>query len=80
MRININLLVEQAMVGRHNDVPDSKFDKNQLTRGIKVEKEHSDDPNISKRIAKDHLSELPDYYTRLNRMEKEGEKALKNKS
>jgi hypothetical protein len=77
--MNINLLVEQAMVGKHNNIPDNKFDKKQLSRGIEVEKEHTEDPNISKRIAKDHLSELPDYYTRLDRMEKEGEKALKKK-
>ena len=79
MKPSINLLVEQIMVGRHNNISDSKFNKKQLKLGIDVEKEHSDDPEISKRIAKDHLSELPDYYTRLNKMEKEGEQSLRGR-
>jgi hypothetical protein len=39
--------------------------------GIKVEMEHTTDPLIAKRISLDHLSEIPDYYTRLAKMEKE---------
>jgi hypothetical protein len=42
-----------------------------LKLGIKVEMEHIDDESIAKEIAKDHLSELPDYYSRLVKMEKE---------
>jgi hypothetical protein len=61
-------------VGLHLTVPDSQFDKKQLKRGIEVEKEHTTNPKISKEIAKDHLSELSDYYTRLDKMEKEGNK------
>ena len=56
-------------VGKHNDVPDSEFDPNELKAGIDIEHEHSDDPEICKSIAKDHLSEIPDYYTRLKKME-----------
>lgn len=55
--------------GKHNDVPDGNFDERELANGIKVEMEHVDDPLIAKLIAKDHLSELPDYYTRLAAME-----------
>jgi len=58
-------------VGKHNDVPDSKFDQKELKMGIGVEKEHTDDESIAKNIAKDHLSEIPDYYTRLTKMEKD---------
>lgn len=60
-------------VGRHKDVPDDKFDKDQLEMGVKVEQEHTDDPYIAKIIAKDHLVELPDYYSRLKKMEKKND-------
>jgi hypothetical protein len=58
-------------VGKHKDVPDSKFDKQQLKKGIEVEQEHTDDPYLAKVIAKDHLMEIPDYYTRLGKLEKQ---------
>lgn len=47
------------------------YDPEQLKMGIKVEMEHTTDPEISARIARDHLAEIPDYYTRLLKMEKE---------
>lgn len=56
---------------------DKDADPKELKMGIKVEMEHTTDPLIAKRIALDHLSELPDYYTRLAKMEEEGKKALK---
>ncbi len=48
----------------------------QLAMGIQVELEHSNDRKIAKEIALDHLMELPDYYTRLDKMEDEGEADL----
>lgn len=63
-------------VGKHKDVPDDKFDAKQLAMGIEVEKEHTNNPAIAKEIAKDHLAELPDYYTRLKKMEEDGKKEL----
>lgn len=54
---------------KHGDLPDHIFDKRQLKMGIKVEKEHTDSTSIAKQIAKAHLIEMPDYYTRLKRME-----------
>lgn len=45
------------------------FLKKQLNMGIKVEFEHTYDPDIAKEIAMDHLAEIPDYYTRLKNME-----------
>ena len=59
----------KEFIGWHNDIPDSEFDSEQLRLGIKVESEHTDDKEIAKSIAKDHLSEIPDYYTRLENME-----------
>lgn len=41
----------------------------QLRAGMRVEKEHTSKPEIARQIALDHLRELPDYYTRLERME-----------
>jgi hypothetical protein len=67
----------KMMPGKHKDVPDEKFDSQQLAMGIEVEKEHTDHPHIAKEIAKDHLAEIPDYYTRLKKMEDEGKAALK---
>ena len=58
---------------KHNDIPDAKFDPQQLKMGIKVEmEEHTDEPYIAKAICKAHLIEMPkDYYTKLAKMEKE---------
>jgi len=50
---------------------EKEADSKELEMGIKVEMEHTTDPAISKRIALDHLAEIPDYYTRLLKMEKE---------
>ncbi len=52
-------------------VVESDVDPVQLKMGIKVEMEHTTNPAVSKRIALDHLAEIPDYYTRLKKMEKE---------
>lgn len=54
-----------------------KYDPKELAMGIEVEKEHLPYPSIAEKIARDHLAELPDYYTRLNKMEKTGEKEEK---
>lgn len=56
-------------LGKHNDISDDQFDQEQLQKGIEIEKEHTDDPLVAKMIAKDHLSEIPDYYSRLHDME-----------
>lgn len=63
-------------IGKHNDISDSEFDQKELEMGIEVEREHSDNLEICKAIAKDHLSEpgLKDYYTRLKKMEEEAKK------
>ena len=50
--------------------PDSDFDHEQLAKGIKVEMEHTDDKDLAKEIAKDHLTEDKEYYTKLKTIEK----------
>ena len=42
----------------------------QIEMGIKVEMEHVDSRELAAEIARDHLDEIPDYYTRLKKMEK----------
>lgn len=59
------------------------FDVEQFRMGMDVELEHGlhdlltnvtdDDPEVTGKIALAHLHELPDYYTRLEEMEAEGE-------
>ena len=63
----------------------SQFDVEQFRMGLDVELEHGrhdpatdvtgDDPMITGKIALAHLKEFPDYYTRLARMEQEGDEA-----
>lgn len=43
----------------------------QIKMGIKVEMEHTNDKDVAFEIAKDHLWEMPDYYTKLAKMENE---------
>ena len=56
--------------GKSNTDP-GKYDKKEEALGIKVEMEHTSFPAIAKKITHDHLAEIPDYYTRLAKMEKE---------
>lgn len=50
--------------------PHTRFHAKELAKGVKAEMEHTDDPRIALEIAKDHLLEVPDYYTRLEAMMK----------
>jgi hypothetical protein len=51
-----------------------RFDPKQLEMGAEVELEHTTDRNVAEKIAKDHLREFPDYYTRLKKMEAEAKR------
>ncbi len=52
---------------------DIKHDLDELKMGIEVEYEHTTNPLMSRKITLDHLTETPDYYTRLKRMEEEAD-------
>jgi hypothetical protein len=62
----------------------SRFDVEQFCAGMDVELEHglhdpdtnvtNDDPHVTARIARAHLNEFPDYYTRLERLEEEAKR------
>ena len=68
---NIYRLLTKLINLKCGDIPDDKFDPKELAMGIEIEKEHTDNPMIAKMITKAHLSEIPDYNTRLKNMEKE---------
>lgn len=49
------------------------IDEKQLEKGIKHEYEHTSDIEIAKKIALDHISEIPNYYDLLEKLEKDYE-------
>jgi len=58
-----------------------KADPKELAMGIKIEMEHTKYPELAKYISLAHLKEIPDYYTRLKKMEEEAKsinKAVKD--
>ena len=67
------------------DWASSPFGVAEFRAGMDVELEHglqdpetnvtNDDPIVTARIARAHLNEFPDYYTRLDRMEAEARQA-----
>jgi hypothetical protein len=44
--------------------------KKELAKGVKVEHEHTNSRHVAECIARAHLAECPDYYRRLEKMEK----------
>ncbi|MFA5048463.1 MAG: hypothetical protein WC516_05580 [Patescibacteria group bacterium] len=68
---------EKICGGLGDNQPDEKFDSEQLNKGIKIEMEHTNDPQIAKEIVKDHLQETKDfkdqkgakYYDKLEKLE-----------
>ena len=74
---------EAKRIGETLDIDWSKFDIEQYRIGLDVELEHglvdlytnvtNDDPVMTGKIALAHLNEFPDYYTRLEKMEREAE-------
>ena len=74
---------EAKRIGEGLGINWNKFDVEQYRMGLDVELEHglvdpqtnvtNDDPIVTGKIALAHLNEFPDYYTRLEIMEKEAE-------
>ena len=69
----INFQDEFVNAGLVNEkgITEDDVDENELAMGIKTEMEHTTNVDIAKRISLDHLAEIPDYYTRLKKMEEE---------
>jgi len=53
---------------------DASFIRKQLEMGIPIEHEHTRDKDLATDIALQHLDEIPDYYTRLKKMESDAKK------
>ena len=53
------------------------FVQKQLDMGIPIEHEHAKDKDLATDIALQHLDEIPDYYTRLKKMESSAKKSHK---
>jgi len=75
---------EAKSIGGRLGVKWDKFDVDQFRRGMNVELEHGlidpktnvthDDALMTGKIALAHLNEFPDYYDRLEKLEKEADK------
>ena len=57
----------------------SDFDQDQLSKGIEVELEHTKDRSLAREIAMDHLTEDPEYYDKLQTVEKHAAARYKEK-
>ena len=79
-----NFTIDEAReIGAKLGIDWNKFDIEQFRMGLDVELEHGshdpetnvthNDPILTGKIAWAHLKEIPDYYTRLDKMEKEAE-------
>ena len=77
---------EAKQIGESLGIDWSKYDIEQYRMGLDVELEHglvdahtnvtNDDPIMTGKITLAHLNEFPDYYTRLDKMERESEGKL----
>lgn len=81
MKKNEFTLQEALEIGKKIGVDFAKIEPEQFRLGLAVELEHgshdaqtnvtNSDPFLTGKIALAHLKELPDYYTRLAKMERE---------
>jgi hypothetical protein len=70
-KIKSHKTVEQIAKKHRLDV---SFIQKQLDMGEPIEHEHTKDHDLAKDIALQHLDEIPDYYTRLKKMEGDAKK------
>ncbi|OGZ33328.1 MAG: hypothetical protein A2174_00595 [Candidatus Portnoybacteria bacterium RBG_13_41_18] len=91
MTTNKHFLSEEAeKIGESLNIKWDKFDIEQFRTGLDVELEHgnrnaetnvtNDNPLTTGKIALAHLNEFPDYYTRLDKLEKEADDFWKKKN
>lgn len=79
-------LTKAKEIGDKVGIDFTRYSLNEFKRGLEVEMEHgsrmgetnitNDDESITAKIAWAHLQEIPDYYTRLDKMEKDAEKEM----
>lgn len=83
MSVETFTLEEAKAMGESLGIQWDMFDEKQFQMGMNVELEHgtmhrvsnitNDNPEMTAKIALAHLNEIRDYYTRLEKMEEEGE-------
>jgi hypothetical protein len=81
---------EAKTIGNSLGINWKKFGIEQYRMGMDVELEHGlvdpqtnvtdDDPVVTGKIALAHLNEFPDYYTRLEKMEREAESLIEERN
>ena len=64
----------------HTELDADHVNYHEFTKGWKHELEHTDDIDVAKQIALDHLAEDPNYYTRLDMIEYQAKKEKKKDS
>jgi hypothetical protein len=70
-QIDIKDFSEKLNGGMADGKAITNYDLGQLLEGIKWEREHAADGFIALEIAMDHLERIPDYYTRLLKLEQD---------
>jgi len=72
--LDIRHFREHLKGGRADGQDITRYDLTQLLKGIAIEAEHTTNTMQALEIATDHLEEIPDYYGKLETMEKEAKK------
>jgi ADP-ribose pyrophosphatase YjhB (NUDIX family) len=62
--------------GKADNVPDQEFSPKELAIGAADEHEHTDNDQVAREIAKDHLQEDPQYYEKEKLIQKEAQPAI----
>ena len=65
-----NLVHDILPGGKADAMKDSQFNKKKLKDGKNHEMEHTTNPAIAKELSKDHMAEDPNYYKKLNKVDK----------
>jgi hypothetical protein len=68
-KIDIKTFKDRIPGGNADGKAITNYDLKQLLDGIKSERDHTKDNMLALELAMDHLEAIPDYYTRLARME-----------
>ena len=66
--LNKRVLTVSALAKKHG--VDADYIEKQLEKGIRVEHEHTTKVSIARQIALAHIGEDPDYYKKLQKIEK----------
>jgi organic hydroperoxide reductase OsmC/OhrA len=86
----LDFSIEEAKeIGENIGIDFTQYQLKEFRRGLEIELEHgnndmetnitNDNYSLTAKIALAHLKEIPDYYTRLDKMEKEAEIIINNK-